>query len=275
MTKAALFQTEQIEFSSQRGSGAIALLRKAGGQPPLVFMHGFGSIKEDYADTAFFYDGLKAREILVWDAPGFGKSMFSPPEAIDMDLHLELAEKILARLDGTKFHLAGHSMGGLTALLYACRHPERLLSLTSIEGNLAPEDCIYSRRICDFPGARAEKFLEWFQEQITAAQSPNVASFAARLPFMVNKRAVPTLFHSLVDYSDNGALLDRFLALSMPRLFVHGDENSGLSYIGRLQAGGIDVLSISHSGHFPMASNPPEMWTGLAGFLKRAEQIQK
>ncbi|MDN3685100.1 alpha/beta fold hydrolase [Vibrio sinaloensis] len=58
-----------------------------------------------------------------------------------------------------RFHLVGHSMGGLTALMLAQLIPERVLSFTDIEGNIAPEDCFLSRQIIEYDRESDEQFL--------------------------------------------------------------------------------------------------------------------
>jgi pimeloyl-ACP methyl ester carboxylesterase len=42
-------------------------------------------------------------------------------------------------------------MDGLTALLLANRHPDRVLSFVNIKGNLAPEDCFLKSTDIGFP----------------------------------------------------------------------------------------------------------------------------
>jgi pimeloyl-ACP methyl ester carboxylesterase len=73
-----------------------------------------------------------------------------------------------------RFHLVGHSMGGLTALLLAHTEPGRVLSLVDIEGNLAPEDCFLSRQIRTYPGHDDAGFLSELAER--ARRSPEASS---------------------------------------------------------------------------------------------------
>ncbi|KAJ5102111.1 alpha/beta-hydrolase [Penicillium alfredii] len=58
-----------------------------------------------------------------------------------------------------------------------------------------------------------------------------------------------------------------FLRLPYPKMFMFGDENSGLSYLGRLAGDGVELAEIVASGHFPMDSNPIEMFRRNARFL--------
>ena len=46
-------------------------------------------------------------------------------------------------------------------------------------------------------------------------------------------------------------LMPKFLALPCPRMFMYGEENSALSYLAKLAAGGVELAEIQHSGHWP------------------------
>ena len=58
---------------------------------------------------------------------------------------MELIENFVAQLVLNRFLLVGGSMGGL-ALLYAERNPSKIAGFVNVEGNLAPEDCMFSRK---------------------------------------------------------------------------------------------------------------------------------
>lgn len=63
--------------------------------------------------------------------------------------------------------------------------------------------------------------------------------------------------------------MEMFNGLPCPRAFIYGEQNRHLSYLGDLPAKGVEVIEIPHSGHFPMYSNPPALWTAMADFLER------
>ena len=63
----------------------------------------------------------------------------------------------------------------------------------------------------------------------------------------------------MVDLSDNGHLLQRFLRLPFPRMFMYGEQNRRLSYLPTLADGGVELAEISESGHWPMYSNVLDM----------------
>jgi pimeloyl-ACP methyl ester carboxylesterase len=69
-------------------------------------------------------------------------------------------------------------------------------------------------------------------------------------------------------FSDEEDLLGMFLGLPCAKMFMFGEESHGLSYLRQLEKGGVVLAQIADSGHFPMYSNPVEMYCRIAGFLK-------
>ncbi|WP_412705833.1 Proline iminopeptidase [Aeromonas rivipollensis] len=251
----------------------VATIGRTGLRAPVVFLHGFGSTKEDYADFVH-HPEFDDRPFLAWDAPGCGATTIDDPARIDLPLLVATAMKMIDSRGFTHFHLVGHSMGGLTGLLLAHLQPERVLSFTSIEGNLAPEDCFLSRQVHEHPAEGDEAFFAAFIERTRQGRDLSSTLYASSLRHKVRTEAVRPIFRSMVTCSDEGALLDKFLGLSCPVHFMYGEQNSHLSYLGKLAQEGARLTSIPHCGHFPMYSNPVLMWWALADFFNESERIQ-
>lgn len=136
------------------------VLRWDGGGERIVLMHGFLDlawswkwVAEPLAEAGF--------DVIAFDFRGHGESEWIGAGGyyyfwdylLDLD---ELLQKLPAARQGAggRVHLVGHSMGGIVASLYAALRPERLLSLTSVEGlgprNLSSLD----------PVARARDWLD-------------------------------------------------------------------------------------------------------------------
>jgi pimeloyl-ACP methyl ester carboxylesterase len=233
---------------------------------PLVFLHGFGSTKEDYADV-IQQAPLADRLILAYDAPGCGATASSDISVVSIPFLVSVAAAVLRAKGIDRFHLIGHSMGGLTALMLADQGPTQVASLVDIEGNLAPEDCFLSRQIISHPHDDPHTFLAEFAERAWNSRYYASTLYAASLPHKVRAGAVRPIFESMVELSDHGNLLNRFLALPLPRMFMYGEQNSSLSYLPRLADEGVELAEISHSGYFPMHSNPVQMWCRIADFI--------
>ncbi|KAJ5784772.1 uncharacterized protein N7503_009984 [Penicillium pulvis] len=237
-------------------------------EPPILFLHGFGSCKEDLADLQLHPD-LEQHGFIAFDAPGCGQSESDQPSATDIPFLVATAEALLVHFNITQFHLMGHSMGGLTALLLAHHHPDRVLSFVDIKGNLAPEDCFLSRQIFTFHSDDPEEFFDLFIDRTRKAPSFASPLYSSTLRARVRVEAVRPIFESMVRLSDEEDLLGMFLGLPCPKMFMFGWENRGLSYLPRLKEGGVELAEISKSGHFPMYSNPVEMYMRMSVFLNK------
>jgi pimeloyl-ACP methyl ester carboxylesterase len=82
----------------------------------------------------------------------------------------------------------------------------------------------------------------------------------------VRPDVVRSVFESILNLSDHGDLLSRFTTLALPRLFMYGEQNAGLSYLPLLREHGVQLAEIPFSGHWPMYSNPVAMWAEIAAF---------
>lgn len=244
----------------------LARLVRAGSREPIVFLHGFGSTKEDYADIGLHprFDG---HPVLAYDAPGCGESICFELGRIDIPFLVDTALAMIDAEGFERFHLVGHSMGGLTSLMLADRHPERVLSFTDIEGNIAPEDCFLSRQIDQYPEGDADRFFDDFVARTARAAAYASPLYAASLRHKVRSGAVRSIFRSMVDLSDHGELMQRFLGLPCPRMFMFGDQNATLSYLDDIERQGVRLAKIEHCGHFPMYSNPVAMWAAIRSFF--------
>jgi pimeloyl-ACP methyl ester carboxylesterase len=261
---------EFVEFDVDGTNLRIATMTRQGLRAPIVFLHGFGSTKEDFADIARF-PHFDDSPVIAFDAPGCGLSECANLSAISIPFLRKTAERVIAHYGISEFHLVGHSMGGLTALLLAHHKPSTVLSFTNIEGNLHGEDCFLSRQIIEHAEQEPEQFMAAFVARTRQTPGFSCALYATGLQHKVRTTAVKSIFRSIVDLSDNGDLLDKFIELPIPRLFMYGDENRSLSYLGRLRERGVQLFEVPHCGHFPMYANPPTMWPHIGAFIDRAE----
>ena len=250
----------------------ISALRRNGGDAPILFLHGFGSTKEDYADIQR-HRVFDENGVLAYDAPGCGQSACEDLRRVDIPFLVKTAIAMLEVERMDRFHLVGHSMGGLTALMLASAHPERVLSFCNIEGNIAPEDCFLSRQIHDYPADDPQAFMSAFIERAAGSTAWSSPLYASSLAHKVRPEAVRGIFTSMVDLSDNAGLMARFLALPCPKMFMYGDQNAGLSYLADIARKGVELAEIPECGHFPMYANAPEMWRRIAQFIKSSDAV--
>jgi hypothetical protein len=50
-------------------------------------------------------------------------------------------------------------------------------------------------------------------------------------------------------------------------MIMYGEQNRSLSYLPQLADEGVELAEVSHSGHFPMYSNPVQLWCRITAFV--------
>lgn len=264
--------TEAWDLNIDGTAVSLAITHRTGPLTPVLFLHGFGSTKEDFFDS-MLRESFSNRAIVAYDAPGCGQSTCADPTQLSIPFLVRTAETTLERLGIDKFHLVGHSMGALTALELSHKHPQRVLSFTNIKGNLAPEDCFLSRQIFDYPASDDRVFFDDFIKRTARAPFYGSALYATSLRLKSRPESVRPIFSSMVELSDKGNLLHKFLALPFPRIFMYGEQYDSLSYLPELAAAGVGMARIPESGHFPMYSNPPAMWQHIEKAMELGEVV--
>lgn len=143
-----------------RANGIDIVYEVQGAGPPMVLLHGATSTgREDFA--AQLPSMSKTFLVHVPDARGHGATRWDAADGFSSDW---LVEDLLAFVDllGLRtFHLVGFSMGGMTALQFASRWPERLRTLLVIGITTMREPrASVARRLMD-PGWILARDPEW------------------------------------------------------------------------------------------------------------------
>ena len=118
----------RLKFSVDNTRVEIATISGTGKLAPILFLHGFGSTKEDYVDM-LYHPAFAKRSFLAYDAPGCGDSYCEDLSKISIPFLAETARKVLEMSGIKEVHIVGHSMGGLTALMLAHEEGLRVLSV--------------------------------------------------------------------------------------------------------------------------------------------------
>jgi len=236
--------------------------------PTLLFVHGLGGAKENFL-AAFQSQALSSCTLVAFDLPGTGLAQFDPEAWSGVSALAELAQIVRERWAPRNAYLVAASMGGLIALLLLRKYGTGgLLGMVNIEGNLAPEDCMFSRRTasCQF-----EEFSGRLFEQIQSEllQSPHTGDhiIAHNMALNTDKRAYHRYSFETVAESDSGQLLKEFLALPLPKLFLYGEANRSLSYLSTLCASDVEVREIPKSAHFLFYDNPVSTFEEIGKFV--------
>lgn len=243
------------------------LIRRASNET-VGYLHGLGSSKYDFFG-ACRHNELTNFTLFAFDFPGCGNSSYFD-QALEIDDLVEITNTIVSTLRLDKLSLVGHSMGGLTALLFSTRYSDKVSRFINVEGNITSEDChVFSRRI-----AR----LSW-QQFVTRDPITSLCADFASLPYVgaqifadtLGKAVQPKAFYdycrSIVRYSDSDTLMQVFKELSIPRLFMYGSGNRHLSYLPELERNGVVVVEVPNSHHWPHHDNPDFYFNAIREFI--------
>jgi pimeloyl-ACP methyl ester carboxylesterase len=250
-------------------SYTLSYFDRPGSGPTILYIHGLGCSKADFMEMSSVPE-LQSFRLVCADNPGCGDSSYDENHPLNIDGVVELIENFVAHLGLDRFLLVGGSMGGLVALLYAERNPNKIIGFVNVEGNLAPEDCIFSRNVISHSYSDFEKVS--FPQIKTALSAQTGRGFAQHLRVLerANPRAYYDYAFQTVEYSDNGNLLERFLNLPVPRCFLYGSENRHLSYLQRILESECSVLEIPNAGHFLFYDEPNYYSAVLASFARNS-----
>lgn len=258
--------TLEIEYNGSAVELAVSLQGTA--DDLVLFLHGFGCAKESFAG-AFHQESLADFSLCAFDFPGHGKSSRGSAFAYTLQEYADITNILLNLLSPERVFLVGHSMGGAVALV-STQERRDVGCLVSVEGNLVGEDCgIVSR------STAAQSAAEFISE--------GCASFVATLRNSGQpdsqawahwySQAEPLALHesarSLVEWSDNGKLLDLFHAMENTS-YVYGTRDSKeylMPYLGRSSS-----YRIPRAGHFVMLDNPRAFYSTLASILHAAAE---
>lgn len=177
----------------------IPLRRVRRGDPdptPIVFVHGLAaSLAFWYSAGAPFFSLLGP--CLLYDLRGHGKSDM-PAQGYGVSRMTDDLEAVLDRHDISRAHLVAHSFGGLIALLFALRHPERVASLVLADVRLRMIQPTIDIEASQLPHAIRQR-LEALGVDVAAVERPDdgvgYLSAVARVEVAAKAEAAGMLRH--------------------------------------------------------------------------------
>lgn len=208
---------KKIIIKNRKGQKIVVLLEKSSVHKGLVFvMHGLGGFKEQKHIQAFA-DSFKDKGFTVvrFDTTNtFGESDGKYEDATTTNYFEDLEDVIAwAKLQPwykEPFYLAGHSLGGLSIILYAEKHPNEIKGL-------APISTVISGKLSNEAHGR-EYFEDWKKTGWHEEKSESIPGLVKRLKYS-----------HLVDRMRYD-VLPEVNKLTMPVLLIVGDQDKGTPY---------------------------------------------
>jgi pimeloyl-ACP methyl ester carboxylesterase len=109
-----------------------------GDGPPLVLLHGNGSMIQDFDSSGLIDLAARRYRVIVFDRPGFGHSTRPRRRVWTADAQAELLRRALDRIGVSRALVLGHSWGASVAVALALRHPRAVSGLVLASGYYYP-----------------------------------------------------------------------------------------------------------------------------------------
>lgn len=233
---------------------------------PVAYVHGWGCSQRDFEGAAIF-PSLENRPRLTFDMPGHGESSNFVGDISIANITSILHDVATAAGIG-HFAIVGHSVGGLVAVTYATQHQERIAGLVNIVGNMVPEGCFLTGDVADGRATR-QSLIERFR----GSDNLGFRRYAEGL-VRVDNHAYNALAAAAVEACTVGSVLDDFLDLNLPKLFIYGSEAvNTINYLNELRDhSDVAVHEVPGADHFPAIDNPVNYYGVLGSFMAHLDR---
>ncbi len=227
--------TETFEVIRGDGVRIRGEVRGPGGATEaVVLVHGLGFTRHKWGAQVEALIGAGYR-VVTWDLRGFGESDLPAAPYSMEDVAADL-EALRAHLGLGRFHLVGHSFGGMVALTYAVARPERLksLSLLSTAGHNGERASKLARALTLMSRVGAEEALS---DPDTRAEVEAIVESVADIigPILKHLKRIaakPDPARSFAWGATAGySVRDRLGELTVPSLVMHGTKDELMPYV--------------------------------------------
>lgn len=246
--------------------------------PPLIFLHGFLGSGKSWQKIArplsrdFF--------CILPDLPGHGQNHWQPQAPLDFEIVSDWLLRLLQEFSAPKIHLAGYSLGGRAALYFACRHPQRILTLTLESASPGLVGAAARARRLAEDSARAEAILreglpafleKWYTMPLFASLQKRPALLAAlkKSAAQNDPQQMAKVIYALSP-GLQAPLWQELPALNFPALLLAGEKDEKYSQTMRVMAGQLPAARLEilpSAGHNLHAEAPQAVLRALRSRL--------
>jgi pimeloyl-ACP methyl ester carboxylesterase len=240
-------------------------------KPTVVFLHGAG-LDHSLFGLQSRYFGYHGRNVLALDFPGHGRS--AGPALPSIGQMADWVHDVLKKTSMPRAALVGHSMGALTALEFAARHPaqaERIALIGVGYPMKVTPAFLEAARNDDY--AAFDMHNVWgHAAQVALGANPNPGMWMHGDALARLERLAPgVLYNDLKACNDYAAGMESAARVKCPALFILGrrDVMTPTRAAKQLQEriAGARAVEVPASGHTLMAEAPDATLDALIEFI--------
>lgn len=255
--------------------GGVLHYNRVGTGRPILLLHGLFAQKEQWNDFLCLLSAA-GHAAIAPDLPGYGQSLAFPLAAYSLDRQVALLHQFVDRLGLARFELAGNSLGGTIAALYARRHPQHVHTLAFVGAPLGITEwgprvkAAFHQGINPFiPTDLAQFDLEMRLLFVNPPAIPESVK-TARVKAYVERHRHYQQVWNIVNLDDTVLYSTRRSAI--PTLILWGKQDniftvSGADRLHRRFPRG-KLVWLTDAGHLPFLENPGETAAIYLDFLR-------
>jgi pimeloyl-ACP methyl ester carboxylesterase len=240
---------------------------------PLLLVHGFTGSSLDWTDVAAPL--ACGRRVVTLDHRGHGESPNTGDAATyNFDQLVVDMARLVDRLGLERFDLLGHSMGGVVAMRYTLRHPERVRSLILMDTAAGAQPGAADLLRGGFELVRTQGMLalyEVIQPFLGAGERADVLRARQRTKLeQMDPVAFTELGEELLTYP---SILDRLAMLDLPTTVIVGENDTGLRAAADALSStipGAVLVVVPDAAHSPQDENRDAWLAAVEQHLTRA-----
>lgn len=255
------------------GDHKIAYLDGGRGET-IILLHGFGDAKDSW--VAFARKLTPHYRVIIPDLPGFGESTKKMDGRYDIATQVARLHLFAGQLGVPRFHVAGNSMGGTIAGIYAADHPDAVLSLGLLDagGVIDREQSVMTAEFNKGVNPLLVKKPEDF-DRLLAFMFVTPPSIPESVKKVVAQKAVESHDFNLKVFNElnlGNMLETRFNDIKARTLVIWGDTDRVFpaSSARVIESGikGAKMIIIKDCGHLPMVEKPEESSGAYLEFIR-------
>lgn len=241
---------------------------------PFIILHGFMGMGDNWKTLGnqFAEDGYQVHLV---DQRNHGRSFHS-----NLFTYEAMADDLLKYIEQHKLeavYLMGHSMGGKTAMQFACEHPDRVIKL--LVADIGPkaypqhhQDILKALSLLDFEMLKsrgeADKVLSNYIKDLGTRQ------FLLKNLYWIEKGTLALRVNLKVvtkEIKQVGIALNPSLSYNKETLFLRGSKSEYIEETDAImiakQFPKSKIVTVSNAGHWLHAENPTEFYQFVTNFL--------